>query len=633
MNRSMLPFVRWLLLAALLSGVVFAQSDDAYLERYGLAIDNLQRSVAALPSDAGLAREELDRAFSALLTLSREAAAGPLAGALERVVERARTAIGNASQDDLAVQAAVLEGGFQRLVYDAALRDAIDGQLDLARGRLGRVAADLGMPEADREALAAPVEHAAELRYRFEAGVAEVIDARLETAQEFVRSDLGSAYRALASGYGAFLLLQDSPRAPGTLNERFVETAQALVDGRAEEASAELSLLREQIGEVGEAARARHAGPAAEVVEAAVTPGELPAVPVEAEAPGVPADQPAVDTPTVAEMPAVAEAEPTAAEMAAEAEPVLMSQADLAAFRLEVEADLRQARLEPLERDLAAAGVDLPQRQALAETLLDAGFARLSQVGDAVAAPVADALAAAQRGDEPAAKRALSQASERYDALLSNVVRARFAMLDADTSSLLRQLISEPGLRTSDVAVAAGQVDTARRALAGTAESPLFTGARQTMQIWSGLPRAIVLVALGLLALIPLALSNLAFGGGNRNWQLVGIALFLLLLPALFEGLVGLSVLLVEFAQIDVLRTLAALSPFSGTMGHAAWTAISVLAVIFAIGGLYGICAQFGLIGRRRPRSKATSVTTTRTATRTAARAGATSESIDWDED
>ncbi len=647
MNRGRLPLARWLLLAALLLGVVTAQQDDAYLERYGLAIENLERAVTALPSDAVLAREELDGAFSALRTLSREAAAGPLAAALERVVERARVAIGNASQDDLAVQAAVLEGGFQRLVFDSALRAAVEGDLPLARQRLERVGQDLGMAQADLDSLAGPDQPIANLRFDFEAGVADVIETRLAVAQELAPTSVGGAYRAMARAYGAFLLVQDSPRTQATLNQTFVEAAEALVDGRVEEATTSLGSLRDGIAELGIAARAREAGPTAAVPPTA--PSELPDTPTPPDAEAVeeptpdavvePAEEPVqepAETPAeeplpepLAEVPAEEpapeqEAPPTAVELVDETgEPLVLGEAQLALLRLEIEQELHAAKLERLSQDLAGAGVGEALRPRLSEALLEAGFERLSAAGDAVSARLVAATAAAQRGDEDSARAALRQAAERYDALLSPVVRARFADVDVETSALLRRLADEPGLRASDVAVAAAQVETARGVLVGDPEPALLTGARQTLELWSGLPRAIVFVVIGILALIPLALLNLAFGGGNRNWQLVGVALFLLLTPVLFEGLVGLSVLLAEFAGFELLSQLPALSPFSSTVGHLVWASTALLAVIFATIGLYGICAQFGLVGRRRQVAKGARAT----------RTGSSTESIDWDDD
>ena len=627
MNRGTLPLVRWLLIAALLIGVATAQQDDAYLDRYDLAIDNLQRSVEALPTDAILAREEIDRAFSALLTLSREAAAGPLATALERVVERARTAIGNASVDDLAVQVAVLEGGFQRLVFDAALRSAAAGDLEQARARLGRLGTDLGMAPADLALLADAEQAAGALRFDFEAGVAAVIATRLAVAQELAETNVGGAYRSLARAYGAFLLVQDSPRTSAALNQRFVDAAQALVDERTADVVEALGAAGEQIAALGQAARARQTATATPPASAVPSDLPSPATPAVIEAETQPVD-PAPD----ATAPAPDDAAPLDAEAAqVEDEALVLSEEALAALRLEIADELRRERLEVLERELALAGVGAPARPGQAEALLDAGYLRLNQVGDAVVARVAEALAAAQRGDEIAARQALGRAAQAYDALLSPIVRARFTLLDVDTGSLLRQLADEPGLRLSDVAVAAGQVDLALGALTGETEAPLLTGARQTLAYWGGVPRAIVLVVLGILALIPLVLANIAFGGGNRNWQLVGVALFLLLLPALFEGLVGLSVLLSTYADITLLSTLSALSPFASTVGQVVWASTVLLALVFAMIGLYGICAQFGLVGRRRPAASA-GATSTRS-TRSTRSSTTTTESIDWDDD
>ena len=631
MNRGTLPLVRWLLIAALLIGVATAQQDDAYLDRYDLAIDNLQRSVAALPTDAILAREEIDRAFSALLTLSREAAAGPLATALERVVERARTAIGNASADDLAVQVAVLEGGFQRLVFDAALRSAAEGDLEQARARLGRLATDLGMAPADQAQLADGEQAAGALRFDFEAGVADVIATRLAVAEELATTNVGGAYRSLARAYGAFLLVQDSPRTSAALNQRFVDAAQALVDERTDDVIVALGAAREQIAALGQAARARQTATATPPASAVPSDLPSPATPAvsDAEAPTVDTT-PAVDTAPDEAVAAPVDAEPADGVVTPEDELLMLSEEALAVLRLEIADELRRERLEALERELALVGVGEAARPGQAEALLSAGYLRLDQVGDTVVARVAEALAAAQRGEEDAARRSLGRAAQAYDALLSPIVRARFTLLDVDTGSLLRQLADEPGLRASDVAVAAGQVDLALGALTGDTESPLLTGARQTLTYWSGVPRAIVLVVLGILALIPLVLANIAFGGGNRNWQLVGVALFLLLLPVLFEGLVGLSVLLSTYADITLLAVLPALSPFASTVGQVVWASTVLLALVFAMIGLYGICAQFGLVGRRRPVASVNPSSTR--ATRTT-RSSTATESIDWDDD
>jgi hypothetical protein len=149
--------------------------------------------------------------------------------------------------------------------------------------------------------------------------------------------------------------------------------------------------------------------------------------------------------------------------------------------------------------------------------------------------------------------------------------------------------------------------------------------------VWAGTLRDVVTLVLGLLALIPLFLLNVAFGGGNRHWQAIGVALFLLWLPALFEGVIGLGGLLWTYAAIDVLVPLAAYSVFGNTVAQTVWAALTLLAVLFAISGLAGISRQFGLLGGRRKaratnRAGAAAVATTRH-TETTAR------TVDWDDE
>jgi membrane-anchored glycerophosphoryl diester phosphodiesterase (GDPDase) len=99
---------------------------------------------------------------------------------------------------------------------------------------------------------------------------------------------------------------------------------------------------------------------------------------------------------------------------------------------------------------------------------------------------------------------------------------------------------------------------------------------------------------------VPLALLNLAFGGSNRNWQLVGVALFFLFLPVIYEGLSYLGTFLADVTGVDVLDSLARFSIFQNTISQVVWTLLMALAILFAIIGLRGICVQFGLIGKRK---------------------------------
>lgn len=605
-------------LALALATAAWAQDQDAFVQRYGIAVDHLRLSVAAMPADGVTARDNVDRAFASLLTLARDAAGSNLIAGMQRVFDRARTAIANGSRDDLAVQAAVLEGAFQRLLYDAALRAAIDGDLPLARARLLRIADDVGFGPAERAAVADPSQPMATLRYLMEVGVAETVTTRLSVAQELATSDRGAAYRALAQAYGPFLLVQDSPRTVATLNQDFVRAANALVADEGDDFRAAVDDVAGAVAAMGTAARERRASvPGGGSAIAAVPTGTTPADPDATAQPPSEAD---------------ADAEAAVEEPAGLAAllPVDGEGFDLAALIFELEEAARRERLDALEAELAAAGLPMALRGAHAERLLDAGHETLASMTDAVAGHAARALAAAHAGDDEAARAAVGEAATTYAAVFAPIVRAVDPGLDTATADLLERLRLRAPLRVQDAVVLVGQVDAARGALAGEGVPWLQRNAAGTASVWSGNVRDVLTLVLGLLALIPLFLLNLAFGGGNRHWQAIGMALFLLWLPALYEGLIGLAGLLAAYAGFDALLPLAAYSAFGNVVAQAVWAALTLLAVVFAISGLAGISRQFGLLGARRkkgaPRGgEASSGRGTAT--------DVTAKTVDWDDD
>ena len=608
-----------LALALALAAAAWAQDQDAFVQRYGIAVEHLRLSVDAMPGDGVTARDNVDRAFASLLTLARDAAGSNLVVGMQRVFDRARTAIANGSRDDLAVQAAVLEGAFQRLLYDAALRSAIDGDLRLARERLLRIADDVGFGQQERAAVADPDQPMATLRFLVEVGVAEVVTTRLAVARELASTDRGAAYRVLAQAYGPFLLVQDSPRTVANLNQGFVRAATALVDAQDDAFRSAVDDVATAIVEMGDAARERRASVPGGTSAMAVTPAAtVPSVPGTPEAP---VDDEGTD----------AEGADLEGEDVALLVPVDATTFDLAALIFELEEAARRERLDALEADLAAAGMPAALRAGHAERLLDAGYETLADVQDAVHAHAARALAAAHVGADAAARAAVGGAATAYATALAPIVRSVDAALDADTAALLERMGGRSPLRVQDAVVMIGQFDAVRGVLAGEPVPALQRGAAGTSTIWSGDVRDVLTLVLGLLAWIPLFLLNLAFGGGNRHWQAIGVALFLLWLPALFEGVVGLAGLLATYAGIDALVPLAAFSVFGSLAAQTVWAALTLLAVVFAISGLVGISRQFGLLGARRKKGPGARSTTS-TASRTTA-TDVTAKTVDWDDD
>ena len=202
MNRRLLVIATTLVAllwgGALAQEAALSQRDDSLLQRYDLAIENLEIAVASVPQDGAQARDELERALNALLTLSSNASSPSLVQAMERTFDRTRVTIDNQSRTDMAVQTGVLAGGFARLVMDSAFAAAVDGDLDLARARLLHLAVDLAFtPEAQQELQAAGSTSA--LRLAFEAGAAESIAAELREADALLDADVAAAYERLAA--------------------------------------------------------------------------------------------------------------------------------------------------------------------------------------------------------------------------------------------------------------------------------------------------------------------------------------------------------------------------------------------------------------------------------------------------
>ena len=596
-----------------------AAPEDDVLQRYLLATERLEEAAEALPGDAAAAQQALDRAFSALLTLAR-GSSGTLAESLDRVFERARTAVENRSATDLAVQTTVLRGGFQRLLYESALTAAVEGQPELARSRLLRLSRDVGLGAARLDQLE-QLDQAGPLRRVFEAGVAERVAARLSSLQEAgAPADTDAAYRELSRAYADYLLVQDSGRIdPGT-EQRFVQAAQALVDDDSGTYLSELGALTGDLTALRDAADAGTppAQPEGEGEGAVV---ELPSEPAPSEPEATPEEG----------EPAPAETEPeedaaAAADGETEAAAPVPEDLDLAALREQIAAELEAEReaqaLAALRDEMAALGVPEAQHDTLAERLHDEDVSSITGLEEELAAMASRLEARALRGDTVGARALLDEFRRRYVTVAGPVIGAAQPEADADLRALLIQLDETPALRTSDAALLSSELAALAERLRGGTTATAHQLARGAGGLWTGWIRPTVMIVIALLALLPLRLLGLAFGGGNPNWRRVGFALFLLLLPVFVEGVISAAALLAAPLGVPALAGWTVASVFASDLTQMVWAAAMLLAVLFAAGGFYGICVQFGVLGRRRTREPARSQVKTRDDTL-----------VDWDDE
>jgi len=608
--------------------------EDSVLQRYDLAVENLEFAIASVPGDPVQARDELERAVNALLTLSRDTTSATLLEAMQRTFERARTAVDNSSSADLAVQSAVLKGGFRRLVADSAFTAGAGGDLATAQSRLTHIAQDMGFSAPDMEALAAAGSSLTSLRLAFEAGVAETVAAEMTVAGRLMPTDRAAAYESLATAYGDSLLIQDSPRADVDLSPAILRAAHALVQNDPEAFDTAAATASAHLTRLASSARAGDAGrpqlpstitaeaqpetdtPEAEEPPATVT--ETPAQPEQPEQAQVEAEEtPAPQQPaqSLGDLPSLDQAAPAA-------EPVV----DLALLRAQWEQERRDAELAALVGELEAAGLPAGLARSQATALMNAGFSSPGAAFDAVAARINEATAALRAGDAEGAHSAVAAARRSYESV-RGLVSSRDAAVASDTASLFDSLLDRPDLRAQDLSLLAASFEAGRAALGTPTPYGGLGVERSVDSLWAGWPRLAVLFALGLLAIVPLRYLNIAFGGGNANWRLVAWALFLLLVPVFYEALASLGTAVARLADMPSADVLSHWSMFSSTTGHVVWAALVLIALVLATVGLRGICAQFGLLGTRSgPQSPSTP-------TLVESRGTGKQTSVDWDDE
>jgi hypothetical protein len=602
-------------------GAAFAQ-DDSILQRYDLAVENLEFAVAAVPGDGVQARDELERAVNALLTLSRDATSTNLVQAMERTFERARTAVENQSRTDLAVQSAVLRGGFRRLVVDSAFTAAAQGDTALARDRLLHIGRAMNFTAADLDALTAAPDATA-LRLAFEVGTAGSISTELTVADRLQASDRDAAYVSLATAYGDSLLIQDSPRADPDLNQALTAAAQALVNNDGDGMSVATETAEAQLSRLAAAAR---------VGAEATPPGSTPAEPVGATPLAVQTDLPDIGLPQVEPAPAAITTPESVAAGQGQSDlpagPALLGQLPgtpaqddaaqteqgaasaslddpqfLALAAATIQQRERDAAIDRVGASLRTIGLNEAAARSQATSLVDAGFASAADAVGGLSAQVTSAVAALRAGDAPAARALVTGVDNAYQSTVSGLLRAVDGAVAQETDALFASLASRPVLREHDLTLLAAQVDAVDRSLGGREQAGSQAVELMVDGIWSGWVRVAVFVVLGFFAFVPLRYLNMAFGGGNANWRLVSIALFLLLVPIMYEALAAILSVAADLLDMPSLDVLANWSMFTSTTGQVAWAVLLFIALMLATIGLRGVCVQFGLLGSGRGRT------------------------------
>ncbi len=597
-------------------GWAFAQSSDSLLQSYSLAMESLDQVVSVIEEDVAVAQEALVRAQLTLRPMSVDSSSPELIKALETTFDHAKIAIRNKSVDDLFIQSSVLKGGYWRLLYESVINSSNTNPTVL-KSSLLRIAQDMELPE-EFAANAENYSNSLQLIANFEKTIAEKSASHISLATN--AEDNGEKYRQLAIAYSLFLPVQDSPRVASFTNNLFAKAFQEIVNNDQENLLTSLTRLSETMTEFSVASsRFLEQAPATTNNPVANTSENIADTNLAAntDTPVVASSDtgvPVTDVPVVAGLENNTEQASTVInqelvettnQVATEANSLV--QAGTLANTTEPSGNnnnLTPAVAEIANNDQAILttfknhGIrSAARQQALLQKYHSAGIAHPSDLQDVFYAQSARIAVALESGDQDKAKRLLIDMRQKYSELLAPLNSFHNPITAEQTIGLMDNLIKAPALRVQDAVVLAGQIGATAH---GISSVPLMHKAIvSTTNIWAGWVRLIFSIFFGILAFIPLYLLVLAFGGGNKNWQLVGWSLFLLLLPMIYEGLSYISGLLAQLTGITMFEYISSFSIFQNGLSQAIWFILSGIAIILAIAGLYGICVQFGLLGKR----------------------------------
>jgi len=597
---------QWLMavLAVAAAGMAAAALPPA-AELYDQVLPKVLESKQVLaddPAQALLLVEDAQKAFAE----GAEALPPVIAAGIERAIENARVAVARRSKADLEGRIWVLRGAFAKALYDAFFDAVAAGDLETAKELLDRLMEASARPDSLKEEAwrLAQAGDLAGLRTLLEKAYLEAIAKTLDLVGD--GENRIHDYALTSKAYGLFLIIQDSPRVGGLRPADFVDALRYLAKGDLEAFQKSIAKLRELVREAL-AAFEPAAAPAVEETKPEPEPAPAPS-PGEEQNTG--ARSPAPPGPGLArsQAPAPPAAPPRAvsARRAPPAPKAVSPRTTIETFR--VPEWMPKEKRDRVKARAAALGY------AYSVDLFDA----LDRVRSEVS--TASVLLGEARLDE--ARDHLDRAWWQYVTRVEPVMEPA-TPLARILSGIMERLRRSPGVRVTDLS-------TLHFLLAGL-EEHYKTGTHNpwkrrwmktqvVLMSFAGLPRAVFFILAGALALFPLYLVRLTFGGRNIYWRLLGVAIFFLLLPALFEAIGYVADILARYGGLPQAAALINLSVLQSLPAQVAWGVSIFLVIITASWGLRGIAAQFGLIRERRRRTQASPQETTESV-------------IEWDEE
>jgi hypothetical protein len=565
----MTRFLRGLVCVAFLLGAGDSLAADL-LSGYQTINTGLRAALAQLDASPRAALNLMESARDTFRRVSPEIRTQKLVPGGNKAFDQAITAISRNSKTDLEAQSLQIKRILERAIYEE-LFFAMGSKQPIAAQYAGILGRAFELPAALQVELKTGVANGQVNRVRalLETGVANLMQRSLQNAQRSTNQT--ASFSSTVRAASAFLVVQDSPRANGLSVTRFSEVLGLLATGDSAGYKSGVRGLLQQVNRFGSQARALLVS-SRQALKPVVKP--KPVKPKPAVKPISSVGKPVLPRPAVV---AIA---PSGALIGAE---------------------------------LVKAGIAKNQAQRLARDLSEQGYKSFSSAVDTVALKLSTALSDIQNARIDTGRESISSAKAVFNQAVRPVVAVADQGLATRASTLFDATEAAYGLRPIDVTTLLGEVDEIRKWTRQEPRSALQGIVANAQPWWMGGGalgslglRGIMFLLVAIMFIYPIYLLRLAFGGRNPYWNYIGIAMVLLFIPPLLEGVAWLGSLIAQGADLpgsieNFFNGLTSFSVLQNPLAQMAWVFTLLLTVIFATAGFRGIAAQFGLIRTRTP--------------------------------
>jgi hypothetical protein len=601
--------------AALILGGAFAQTLGTtatqprdLIASYRSIVKSLEAARASLASDPASSSAQIEAATTVFRNILDVVGSKQLEDGATHALKDAVTAVGRGSATDLTAQVGQVEGILQRVLYERLFIEMSSNNLAQAKRYVGVLGEALKFSKEAQPKLLQSVaaNNASRTRSLLETQISSSMAAALKQAK--ASPDKAVSFRQTALASSLFLIVQDSPRATELSGKDFSGSLSSLAAGNVPEFKQSVTAVIGKIEAFNRRAKGLAATAGPNVITKAVKPvtssqAAKPVKPTVAK-PAAQVKQPVSSKPL---KPATASNSVKPATVKpASVKPASVKPATAAVTTKPAVTKPVSAAVVPVVDPGATMAsemmhMNIPETQArnFARTLAAQKFSSVKAATNQYQAWLAKALTQVEVGDLGAARTTLEEARTLY----STTIQPPYNVLDANgaalTSSLLDATIGGLGVRPADVIVLLGDAQALTSKLeGGEGPSGLHSVITAIQPIWMML-RGVLFLAVGLAFFYPIYLLNLAFGGRNPFWRYIGIAMVLLFVPAILEGVSWLFSMLGSVTGVSALGAIGAFSILQNPLAQIVWVLALIATVVFSTLGFRGIAEQFGLLSAK----------------------------------